>query len=105
MLPQIAFDALKIACKCLRVLGTDFQAPPAVDTVIYHDTCLLILDGYGFDRAVAHTFVTVTALCVLKVNDFHLTKPPVVYFYAHYVYKIYFTREAGEYPDYVFVVK
>ena len=68
---QIAFDALKVAGKCFCILGTDFKTTPTVDTVIHHDTCLLVPDRYGFHCTVADTFVAVTASGVFKINDLH----------------------------------
>ena len=79
-LPQIVFYPLHVAGKCLCILRTDLQAPSAVDAVVHHDPRLLILDGDRFYRAVAHTFVTVTAFCIFKVNDLHPAKPP--YFFC-----------------------
>ena len=75
-LPQISFHTLKITCESLGILGTDFQAASAVDTVIHHDAGLFILDCYCLHRTVPHTLIAVTAFRVLKVYDFHLHKPP-----------------------------
>ncbi len=95
-LSKIALHPVKIAGECLRVLGTDFQTAPAVDAVIHHDPGLLILDGDGFDRAVAHTFVTVTALRVLKVNDFHFSETSCyIFFVSHNSVYLTFYQSAG----------
>ena len=73
-LPQISLHPLQITGKCLGILGTDFQAAAAVDAVVNHDPCLFVSDRDGLHRAVAHTFVAVTAFCILKINDFHSGK-------------------------------
>ena len=73
-LPQISFYPLQITCKCLGILGTDFQAAAAVDAVVNHDPGLFVSDGDRLHRAVTDTFVAVTAFCILKINDFHSGK-------------------------------
>ena len=70
-LSQITFHPLHVACKCLCILGTDFKTAAAVDTVIHHDTCLLIPNRYGFHCTVADTFVAVAASGIFKINDLH----------------------------------
>ena len=65
------FTRLQITGKCLGILRADFQAAAAVNAVINHNPRLFVSDGNGLHRAVAHTFIAVTAFCVLKIYDFH----------------------------------
>ena len=68
---QISFHSFQIACKCFCVLRTDFQTAPAVDTMIDHNARLLVFDTDRFYRAVSYAFITMTAFCIFKINDFH----------------------------------
>ena len=70
-LSQITFYPFHIAGKGLRILGTDLQASPAVDAVVYHDPGLLVPDTDGFHRTVADTFITMAAFGVFKINNLH----------------------------------
>ena len=71
-LPQKALYPLHVAGKGLGILGADLHAFPAVDAVIRQDTGLLLLDRDRLHLAVAHAFVTVAALRILKINYLHV---------------------------------